>query len=54
MAYCSPIGDITPPEVNLNGYTDDHSIRKAFNQNIREDEQHTVLTLQKAISNMAD
>ena len=29
-AYCSPIEDTVPKCVNLSGYADDHSLRKAF------------------------
>ena len=39
-AYCSPVGDIVPECINLNGCADDHSLRSSLkaNNRIKEDQ----------------
>ena len=33
MAYCSSIGDIIAKPIQINEYTDDHSLHRKFNPN---------------------
>ena len=44
-AYCAPIGNLVPTDFTINGFADDHSVRKAFNPNDRTEETHVYSTL---------
>ena len=40
--YCSPLHEVIPPDLQLSGFADDHSVRKSFKASDREEEAHTV------------
>ena len=52
-AYCSPIADVVPAGVNINGYADDHSLRTSFKAVNTTQEEATVLNVKHAVSNIA-
>ena len=47
--YCSPLGDVMPPDLNLSGFTNYHSIRSHFNVNSRVDELECTEKNEKAM-----
>ena len=40
--YCSPLHEVIPPDLQLSGFADDHSVRKSFKASDREEEENTV------------
>ena len=48
-AYCSPIGDLIPSDVDLSGYADDHSHRKSSKASSSYQEAETVLSLKDTV-----
>ena len=38
MAYCAPIDSVIPAGIPINGFEDDHSIRKSFITDSRDQE----------------
>ena len=53
LAYCAPIEDIVKEPVSINGYADDHSLRRTFNPNSRADESQCVRDLQISVQDIA-
>ena len=49
MAYCAPIGDLIPSDIDLSGYADDHSLRKSFKASSRSQEDAAVLSLKNTV-----
>ena len=52
-AYCAPIGDLTPSDVDLSGYADDHPLRKSFKASSRLQEAETALTLKNTVEKIS-
>ena len=49
-AYCSSLGNIVTKPLTLQGFADDHFIRRDYNANSRFEEANTILSLEKALS----
>ena len=47
--YCSPLQEVVPEDLQLSGFADDHSIRKAFKASNRQDETNTIAKLQECL-----
>ena len=54
VAYCAPIEDIVKEPVSINGYADDHSLRRTFNPNSRADESQCVKDLQISVQDIGN
>ena len=52
-AYCVPIESVIPADITINGFADDHSIRKPFNADSRDKESQSNLLLMDMVANMA-
>ena len=50
--YYSPIQYVIEDSVILKGFADDHSVRKEFNANSREDKYNTMNVLEKMFNNI--
>ena len=44
--YCSPLGEVIPPNIQLSGFADDHSVCKIFKANNRESGKDTMAQLE--------
>ena len=47
--YCSPLQDIVPEDLQLSGFADDHSIRKAFKAGNTNAERETITKLETCL-----
>ena len=52
--YCSPLQDIVPESLQISGFADDHSIRRSFKANnrqqeleVKQDQEHCMLNIKK-------
>ena len=52
--YCSSIDQIVPKDITLNGFADDHSLRKSFLAGDRIQEQQAKLKLENTFSNIKE
>ena len=52
-AYCAPIESVIPAGITINGFTDDHSIRKPFNADSRDQESQSILLMMDMVANIA-
>ena len=52
-AYCCPIADTVQPGVELNGFADDHSIRKDFKANDRHAESGATGSLEASMESIS-
>ena len=50
--YCSPLQDIVPDDLQLSGFADDHSIRKAFKTGNTNEEINTISKLESCLLNI--
>ena len=48
-AYCAPIESIIPAGITINGFTDDHSIRKSFIADSRDQENQSISMLMETV-----
>ena len=53
MAYCAPIESVIPACITINGFTDDHSLRKSFITNNRDHEHQTISMLMDTVTTIA-
>ena len=54
VAYCSPIEEIINKPIQINGYSDNHSLHCKFNPNSSHEEIDTVVDLQLSVKNIAN
>ena len=47
--YCSPLQEVVSPGLKLSGFADDHSVRKTFKANSREEEHGTITELESCL-----
>ena len=47
--YCSLLQDVVPAGLQLSGFADDHSVRKTFKANSREEEHGTITELESCL-----
>ena len=52
--YCSSIDQIVPKDITLNGFADDHSLRKSFLAGNRTQEQQAKLKIEHTFSNIKE
>ena len=52
--YCSPINQVVPKEIILNGFADDHSLRKSFQAGNRIQERQTKLEMEQTFNNIKE
>ena len=52
--YCSSIDQIVPKDITLNGFADDHSLRKSFLAGDRIQEQQAKLKMEHTFSNIKE
>ena len=50
--YCSPLSELIPPNLQLSGFADDHSVRKSFKAADRQMELNTILELEDCMINI--
>ena len=50
--YCSPLHEVIPPDLQLSGFADDHSVRKSFKVSHREEEFSTVTSMEACMLNI--
>ena len=53
MAYCVPIESVIPASITVNGFADDHSIRKSFIAKSRDQEHQTISMLMGTVTTIA-
>ena len=47
--YCSPLQDVVPKDLQLSGFADDHSVRRPFKANNRQEESETQTSLENCL-----
>ena len=52
--YCSSIDQIVPKDITLNGFANDHSLRKSFPAGNRTQEQQAMLRMEHTFSNIKE
>ena len=52
-AYCASIGSVIPDSITINGFTDDHSIRKSFDEASRDHESQSIIQMVDMVANIA-
>ena len=52
--YCSSIDQLVPKDITLNGFADDHSLRKSFQAGNRTQEQQAKLRMEHTFSNIKE
>ena len=52
-AYCAPIESVIPAGITINGFADDHLIRKPFNADSRDQESQSILLMMDTVANIA-
>ena len=52
-AYCAPIESVIPAGITINGFADDHSIRRPFSADSRDQESQSILLLMNMVANIA-
>ena len=50
--YCLPLQDVVPQDLQLSGFADDHSIRRSFKANNRQEECETNAKLEQCLLNV--
>ena len=50
--YCSPLQEVVPKDLQLSGFTDDHSIRSTFTAADRQGESSTNTSIEKCMLNV--
>ena len=53
MAYCAPMESVIPAGITINGFTDDHSIRRSFIKDSRDQELQSILMLMDTVAAIA-
>ena len=53
MAYCALIESVIPAGITINGFTDDHSIRRSFIADSRDQELQLILMLMDTVATIA-
>ena len=51
-AYVSTLQEVVPDDVSLNGFADDHSLKRSFKSNDRKAEQTIISALQNCLMNV--
>ena len=51
--YCAPIESVIPAGITINGFTDDHSIRRSFNADSQDQELQLILMLMDTVATIA-
>ena len=52
LAYASTLQEVVPDDVGLNGFADDHSLKRSFKVDDRKAEQTTISALQNCLMNV--
>ena len=52
--YCSSINQVVPKDITLNGFSDDHSLRKSFQASDRIQERQTKLKMEQIFNNIRE
>ena len=52
-AYCAPIESVIPAGITINGFADDHLIRKPFNVDNPDQESQSILLMMDTVANIA-
>ena len=53
MAYCAPIESVIPASITINGFADNHSIRKSFIADSRDQENQSIPMLMDTVATIA-
>ena len=53
MAYCAPIESVIPAGITINGFADDHSIRRSFITDSRDQENQSISMLMDTVATIA-
>ena len=53
MAYCAQIKSVMPAGITINGFTDDHSVRKYFISDSRDQENQLISMLMDTVTTIA-
>ena len=51
-AYCAPIELVIPAGITINGFANDHLIRKPFNADSQDQESQSVLLMMDTVANI--
>ena len=51
-AYCASIESVIPASITINGFADDHSIRKSFNADSRDQEFQSIILMMEMVANI--
>ena len=52
-AYCASIESVIPDSITINGFADDHSIRKSFDADSRDHESQSIILMVDRVANTA-
>ena len=52
-AYCAPIESVIPDGITINGFANDHSIRKPFSADGSDQESQSILLMMDTVANIA-
>ena len=52
-AYCASIELVIPPSITINGFANDHSIRKSFDADSQDQECHSMILMMDTVVNIA-
>ena len=52
-AYCAPIKSVIPAGITINGFANDHSMRKSFNVESQDQEPQSILVMMDMVANIA-
>ena len=52
-AYCAPLESVIPAGITINGFANDHSIRKPFNADNQDQESQSILLMMDMVANIA-
>ena len=52
-AYCASIESVIPDSITINGFADDHSIRKSFDADSQDQESQSIILMVDTVANIA-
>ena len=52
-AYCASIESVIPASITINGFANDHSIRKSFNADSQDQESQSIILMMDTVANIA-
>ena len=52
-AYCASIESVIPASITINGFTNDHSIRRSFNADSQDQESQSITLMMDTVANIA-